>query len=56
MAMKKITFEIEFERTDDTSKRFPTTQCVRTVFSALAQFECDLLYRKKGNFSKRCNR
>lgn len=26
MAMKKMTLEIEFERTDDTSKRLPTRE------------------------------
>lgn len=42
MAKKKITLEIEFERTDDTSKRLPTradmTQWVLAALSIPAQF------------------
>ena len=42
MAKKKITLEIEFERTDDTSKRLPTradmTQWVLAALSVPARF------------------
>ena len=42
MTKKKITLEIEFERTDDTSKRLPTradmTQWVLAALSVPAQF------------------
>lgn len=52
MAMKKITFEIEFERTDDTSKRLPTTQCARTAFSALASL-CAIFCTERMAMSQR---
>ena len=52
MAKRKITLEIEFERTDDTSKRLPTraemTQWVLAALSVPAQFCVRFVEQEEG--------
>ena len=53
MAKKKITLEIEFERTDDTSKRLPTradmTRWVQAALSVSAQFCVRFVGQEEGH-------